>query len=437
MPFTTLPAARSLAPVVLAALVLAACGPSGDPPRVEHEAPTVDAPTPDDPAADDPAADDPADGDPALDQAEGDDPGADEPEASLEPPTDDPPNLDVAVALTPVVRMDSPIAGDVGPDGVLHLAERAGTVHRLEDGVLSGAVVDLSSDTTTDSERGLLGIAFAADGSELYLSYTDREGASRIDAVTVSDGLVDGGERRSVFRLDQPFGNHNGGDLHVGPDGLLYLGLGDGGGGGDPLEAGQDLSTPLGALLRIDPQGADPYGIPADNPFVDVDQAAAEIVAYGLRNPWRFAFDPVTDEVWIADVGQSAREEINRVGFDALFGANFGWHLMEGSLEFAGSEPDDHVPPVYEYDTNGPEGCAVTGGVIYRGTAIPELVGAYLYADFCNGVVRGLDVTDAGEVRDQADLGVDGGSVVAFVADADGEVLVLDLGGAVHRLVPG
>ncbi len=419
MPSTSLPAA-----LLVVALLLAACAPSGDPPRVEQEAPTVDAP---EPAPDAPAPDAPAP----------DDPAPHEPAAPAEPPSDDPPNLDVAVALTPVVTMDSPIAGDVGPDGALYLAERAGTVHRLTDGVLSEAVVDLSEQTTTDSERGLLGIAFAADGSELYLSFTDLDGASRIDAVAVSDGVVDGEQRRAVFRLEQPFGNHNGGDLHVGPDGLLYLGLGDGGGGGDPLEAGQDLTTPLGALLRIDPQGAEPYGIPADNPFVDVEEAAAEIVAYGLRNPWRFAFDPVTDEVWIADVGQSAREEINRVGFEALFGANFGWHLMEGSLEFAGSEPEDHVPPVYEYDTNGPEGCAVTGGVVVRDPALPDLQGAYLYADFCNGSIRALDVDADGEVRARADLGVDGGSVVGFTTDAEGVVHVLDLGGQVSRLVPG
>ena len=346
------------------------------------------------------------------------------------------PDLDVAVTLTEVASMDSPTAGAAGPDGTVYLAERAGTVHPLSDDGVGGAVIDLSGETTTENERGLLGLAFAADGRELYLSYTDAAGDTAVDGVAVEDGAVQADQRRTIYTLEQPAANHNGGDLAVGPDGMLYLGLGDGGGSGDPQGAGQDLSTPLGSLVRIDPQDGDPYAIPDDNPFVDTDGAASEIYAYGLRNPWRFSFDGETGDLWIADVGESTREEINRVTLEQARGANFGWNLMEGTSSFAGSEPDDHVPPVYEYDTRGPEGCAITGGYVYTGEAIPQLRGAYLYADYCVGQVRGLVIDHDGEVIDQAELGIDGGQVVSFVEDGAGELYVLDLGGTVHRIDP-
>ena len=402
-----------------ALLLLAACGDgaeeTADPPPVSEVEPDA-APDEDEAPTDE------------------EDPEVEDPAPEEQPAAE--PDLSVALQLTEVAQMDSPTAGAVGPDGTLYLAERGGTVHPLTDDGVGEAVVDVSAETTTDSERGLLGLAFDPDGSALYLSYTDPDGATTLTEVAVADGAVQGEERRTVFTLEQPYANHNGGDVHIGPDGFLYLGLGDGGGAGDPLEAGQDLSTPLGALLRIDPQGGDPYAVPSTNPFLDTEGAAREILAYGLRNPWRFTFDPRTDEVWIADVGQDEREEINRVAFEDLPGANFGWNLMEGTLEFAGSEPDDHLPPVYEYETRGPEGCAVTGGVVYRGSAIPELTGVYLYADYCNGTVRGLLVDDAGEVEEQAELGIDGGTVVSFATDAEGEVYVLDLGGAVTRIEP-
>ena len=406
---------RLLLLLVSAALVLAACAaddeePAAPPPVTEVE---PDPEPHDDAAPEGEAADAEAPDDPASE-----------------------PDLSVGLTLTTVADMTAPTAGATGPDGTLYLAERAGTVHPLTAQGLGSAVVDISAETTVESERGLLGITFAADGAALYLSSTGPDGATTLSEVAVEDGQVLGDQRRTVFSLDQPYANHNGGDIHIGPDGFLYLGLGDGGGGGDPVEAGQDLSTPLGALLRIDPQGGDPYAVPSTNPFLDTEGAAPEIMAYGLRNPWRFSFDPVTEEVWIADVGQDEREEINRLTLDELRGANLGWNLMEGTREFAGAEPEDHVRPVYEYDTRGPQGCAVTGGVVYRGAAIPALSGVYLYADYCNGTVRGLRVDEAGEVVEQAELGIDGGSVVSFATDADGEVYVLDLDGAVRRIDP-
>ncbi len=424
-------AGRRLGLLAAAVLVLVgtACG-TGEDAVPDASPPIVDVdpePDPDPDAEPDPEP-------PASSSGEDEPADTDETDDAAGPPPE--PDLSVALTLTEVATLGGPVAGAVGPDGVLHLADRAGTVHPLTADGVGEAVVDISEETTTESERGLLGIAFAADGTELYLSSTDRDGASTLTAVPVVDGEVRPDERRTVFRVAQPYANHNGGDVHIGPDGLLYLGLGDGGSAGDPLGAGQDLTTPLGALLRIDPRRGDPYAVPSSNPFVDVEGAAPEIFAYGLRNPWRFSFDPVTDQLWIGDVGQDSREEINRVAFDEAAGANFGWNRMEGTTSFAGDPPEGHVPPVYEYETGGPQGCAVTGGVVYRGTAIPELAGVYLYADACNGSVRGLLVDAQGQVSEQADLGVDGGQVVAFVVDADGEVYVLDLGGGVRRLDP-
>ena len=354
---------------------------------------------------------------------------------SGDPGTD--PDLDVALTLTEVAAMDAPTAGAVGPDGRLYLAERAGTVHALGPQGVDPAVVDVSAETTTGGERGLLGLAFAPDGGELYLSFTDLAGDSVVEAFAVDDGTIRPGQRRTVLHVEQPdeFTNHNGGDLQFSPDGMLYLGLGDGGGSGDPLGNGQDTSTLLGGLVRIDPRGATPYAVPTGNPFVGDPDGADELFAYGLRNPWRFSFDRRTGDLWIADVGQSQREEINWMPAGQGAGANYGWNLMEGTLEFAGSEPDDHVPPIYEYATRGPEGCAITGGYVYRGQAIPELRGAYLYADYCEGLVRGL-VHDRGEVTEQSGLGISGSRVVSFAQDALGELYLLDFAGSVHRIDP-
>lgn len=405
---------RRLVLLGLAGLLLLPACTSDD----EPDGPGTGAPVPDDPS-----------GEP--DESEG---GPDEP-GTGEPGADSGVDLGADLRLTEVAAMDSPTAAAVGPDGRLHLAERAGTVHRLGDDGLGEPVVDLSDETTTDGERGLLGLAFAADGSELYVSFTDREGDTVVAAFGVDGGSVDASRRRTVLTLEQPYANHNGGDIHVGPDDVLYVGLGDGGGAGDPSSVGQDTSTLLGSLLRIDPRDGDPYTVPDDNPFVDDESARAEIYAFGLRNPWRFSFDAETDELWIADVGQDHREEVNVQPLDEAAGANYGWSLMEGTLEFAGTEPDDHVAPVHEYESGGPIGCAITGGYVYRGEAIPELHGVYVYSDSCGGGVYGLVVED-GEVVDEAALDVAGEAVVSFAQDAAGELYLLDFGGAVSRIDP-
>jgi glucose/arabinose dehydrogenase len=412
---------RSAALLALA-LAFAACGGESEPePPADEPAPVTDAPN-DEPAPDDAPADDaPADGDDAPAEA-------DEGRAA--------PDLSVELQLTDVARMQAPTAGAVGPDGVLYLTERAGTVHPLTEDGAGDAIIDISDATTTDGERGLLGLAFAPDGSELYLSSTDLEGDTVLSAVALGDdGAPQSEQRRTLLTVEQPYANHNGGNIVIGPDGLLYLGLGDGGDAGDPLEAGQDLGTLLGSIVRIDPAAAEPYGVPADNPFVDDDDARDEIWAYGLRNPWRFSFDAVTDELYIADVGQGSREEVSWRPAGEGAGANFGWNLMEGTLEFAGEAPDDHVPPVHEYETRGPQGCSITGGYVYRGAAIPELTGAYLYSDFCGAELYAIVVED-GEVVDEGDLRVAGEQIVSFAQDADGELYLLDFGGSVRRIDP-
>ncbi|MBH0241994.1 PQQ-dependent sugar dehydrogenase, partial [Streptomyces cavourensis] len=310
-----------------------------------------------------------------------------------------------------------------------------GTVRILGDSGLSDPVLDISAETTTDGERGLLGVAFAPEFTHFYISYTDLEGTSTIDEFAVEDGELRPDTRRTVLTQEQPYANHNGGDIKFGPDGYLYIAFGDGGSGGDPHGNGQNLDTLLGKLLRIDPRGAEPYAVPADNPFVAQEGAKDEIWSYGLRNPWRFSFDAGTGDLLIGDVGQSEWEEIDWAPADSEGGENYGWSSMEGNHPFrGGTEPANHVPPVHEYDRSG-LGCSVTGGFVYRGKAIEALAGSYVYSDYCDGTLRTLKIEN-GEVTAEGDLGVQGGEVISFVEAGDGELYVLSIGGQIHRLNP-
>ncbi|MGW6404614.1 PQQ-dependent sugar dehydrogenase [Streptomyces sp. NPDC055134] len=346
-----------------------------------------------------------------------------------------PPQATADVALTEVATAQNPTAGAAGPNGTVWIAERAGTVRVLDDRGLGEPVLDISNETTTDGERGLLGVAFDNEFEHFYISYTDLEGTSTIDEFAMQYGAIQADSRRTVLTQTQPYENHNGGDIKFGPDGYLYVAFGDGGSGGDPQGNGQRLDTLLGKLLRIDPSGGEPYAVPADNPFVDDPDAKDEIWSYGLRNPWRFSFDSGTGDLLIGDVGQSDWEEIDWASADSEGGENYGWASMEGTHPFrGGTEPANHVPPVHEYDRNG-LGCSVTGGYVYRGNAIPDLQGQYLYSDYCDGTVRGLTIEN-GKVTGQSDLGVNGGEVISFVQDGDGELYVLDLGGSISRIDP-
>lgn len=345
-----------------------------------------------------------------------------------------------ALALDPVVELDAPIDAVAADRDTLWVAERGGRVVPVVDGRPGAPLLDLTDRTTTDGERGLLGLALSAEGDLLVVSFTDTSGTSTLEAYPVIDGRPVAARARVLLTVAQPRANHNGGAVRFGPDGMLYLALGDGGGAGDPLDAGQDRSSPLGSLLRLDVSGDGPARVPPDNPFVGMAGADPRIVATGLRNPWRFSFDPATGDVWIGDVGQGRREEIDRVAFAELPGTDFGWARFEGTLPFDSAAtqrvPSDapHTPPVHEY-AHGP-GCSVTGGVVYRGARIPALVGTYLFSDLCDGTVRGLRLGPDGRVADLVDLGVGGAQVVGFAVDADGEVLVIDLAGRIGRLVP-
>ncbi len=354
----------------------------------------------------------------------------------------------VEVGLEPVATLDQPTAMAVRP-GVpdrAYVAQRAGEVVDLD--LTTGdatTVLDLSDETTTDGERGVLGLAASPSGEHLYVSSTDLNGDSRVAEYTLGpDGAVDPASRRVVFNLDQPFANHNGGNIVFGPDGYLYLGLGDGGSQGDPLGAGQDPDQLQGSLIRIDPrgEGGSAYAIPADNPFVGEEGARPEVWLKGVRNPWRFSFDPATGDLWIGDVGGDRQEEVDWLpagpdGTGAGRGANLGWSEMEGDAPLEdGVEPDDHTPPVLTYPHDD-GGCSVTGGVVYRGEAIPDLAGAYLYGDNCLPDVRALALDrGTGEVLDDAVVATGAGAPVSFGVDATGEVYLLDLTGPVSRLTP-
>jgi len=358
---------------------------------------------------------------------------------SRSPSRDGPKLADARIDLRQVAVLEQPVALAVRPeDQALYFAEKVGRVVALrEDGAEPDVILDITGEVSQGSEQGLLGLAFSPDGDFLYTNYTDVQGHTHVTKFrTQSDGL-DLGSRRDVLFVPQPFSNHNGGNLVFGPDGYLYIGLGDGGSGGDPDGNGQSLQTLLGKMLRISPRPSDgdPYGIPPDNPFVGQDGARAEIWAYGLRNPWRYSFDRGNGDLWIGDVGQSEREEIDVELAGSAGGLNFGWNLFEGTLSYegGGSEDDQTVSPVYEYP-NGNGGCAVTGGYVYRGEEIPDLVGAYVFGDFCRGSLEAI-VLRNGEATQQRSLGQVVEGLASFGEDANGVLYVLSLAGPVYRIV--
>lgn len=352
---------------------------------------------------------------------------------------------DVAIKLTEVASLDQPIAlAWRAGDPALYVAERGGVIRAVRNGTTDPEpVADLSALTAAGGERGLLGLALSPDGRYLYVNYTDRNGDTNVDELVLdADGRADPASRRRVLFQDQPYPNHNGGDLRFGPDGYLYVGLGDGGAAGDPERRAMRLDTWLGKILRIDPRpgGGQPYQVPVGNPFVDQTGALPEIWSYGLRNPWRFSFDAATGDLWIGDVGQNALEEVDEApataGRDAGKGLNFGWSAFEGTKRYNDDQPaDGTVGPVYEYrhgDALG--GCAITGGYVYRGRAIPALTGTYLFADYCAGGVRAIPTGVTNPAA--ALLSADPGSVASFGQGPDGELYVLSLGGPVYRIDP-
>jgi glucose/arabinose dehydrogenase len=303
-------------------------------------------------------------------------------------------------------------------------------------------------------EQGLLGLAFSPNGRFLYVNLTNPKGDTRVLEFRFKNGAVVDGSRRKVLAVRQPEDNHNGGTLVFGPDGYLYVGLGDGGGAGDPKGNGQDRSTLLGSLLRINPRpskGA-PYSVPRDNPFAggskgrvghktkSAERPRAEIWAYGLRNPWKFSFDRKKGALWIADVGQSATEEVNFRSARSRGGENYGWNHMEGKKLYEGrpngaKEPKNHVPPIYVYPNEGSDACSVTGGFVYRGKAIGWLRGAYVFSDWCDGRLRYIRKKN-GKIIEEGELGVTVPLIASFGEDHDGELYAISLEGNIFKLLP-
>jgi glucose/arabinose dehydrogenase len=328
----------------------------------------------------------------------------------------------------------------------LYLASQDGVIRLLRDGkVASTPALDLRDRVSQNGgEQGLLGLAFSPDGSRLYVHYSDTNGDTQVDQYTMKGARPDPASRTSILHVQQPQPNHNGGQLVFGPDGYLYVGLGDGGNEGDtgaghaPGGNGQSLDTPLGKILRIAPDVANGgYTVPGDNPFAGTEGADPAIWAYGLRNPWRFSFDRKTGDLWIGDVGQDRYEEIDHVaataGKDAGRGANFGWNDVEGDHPYRGSAPPGAVPPVYEisHDTGA---CAVVGGYVYRGRKIRSLDGTYLFSDDCDGTIRML-VPDGDGVR-AVSSGLEVPSVSSFGESNNGTLYVVSLTDGVYRIDP-
>ncbi len=389
----------------------------------------------------------------ASSEGEGDEGDEAEPAAELPAPAWD----ELALELEPMTELEVPIslAARSGSQD-LYIAQRGGVIRRVvrqftDRGIeridLSNrAMLDLTGQVSLDGERGLLDLAFSTDSRYLYVSYTDLDGATVIAEYDVNRSEVaDVESRRELLRIPQPYANHNGGDIDLGPDGYLYVALGDGGSSNDPDGNGQNPDTLLGSVLRIDPYGIgdEAYSIPPGNPFAagspGEGEGRPEIWLTGVRNPWRMSFDSLTGDLWIADVGQDAYEEVNvlRAGSDeGGFGANLGWPAMEGFSETGnGSVPGDAVAPIAVYP-HGDGNCSVTGGFVYRGVLNPLLDGVYLFGDYCSGTLWGLHQVEGQTQVWPLSTSAAPGELVSIDEGPDGEAYIVQAGGVVARLEP-
>jgi hypothetical protein len=340
----------------------------------------------------------------------------------------------VVTGLASPVHLTAP-----GGDDRLFIVEQTGRIRIVEDGQLrSSPFLDIAARVRSGGEQGLLSMAFHPDyatNGHFFVYFTDNGGDTRVERYTVSADadVANPASAKLILAVDQPFSNHNGGLVAFGPDGMFYIGLGDGGSGGDPHGHGQNRGTLLGSLLRIDVDRGDPYAIPADNPFAGMAATRAEIWAFGLRNPWRFAFDRQTQRLYIADVGQGRWEEIN-VADARTGGINYGWNIREGAHCFgaSGCATAGLTDPILEYDHG--DGCSVTGGHVYRGSAIPGLVGHYFFADYCEGWVGSFRV-DGQRAEDRTEWALGNlGNILSFGEDAAGELYILSQNGSVYRI---
>ena len=353
-------------------------------------------------------------------------------------------------ALTPLsTSLSSPVYATSPPGDLarLFVVEQTGRIRILRHDTLLGTnFLDIHTKISSGGERGLLSVAFHpqyATNGRFYVYFTNPNGDIRIVRYNVSSdpNVADESSADTVIAVAHPsYSNHNGGQLQFGPDGKLYAGLGDGGSGGDPNGNGQNTHALLGKLLRLDVDGASGYTIPSDNPFANGINGAPEVWAYGLRNPWRFSFDRQTGDLYIADVGQDAWEEVNIArGGSFSSGTNYGWNRLEGTHCYpAGTtcSAAGTVVPLLEYGhTNS--ACSITGGYVYRGTRVQALAGQYLYADYCAGFVRsfqfvGIDVTNRADWTMQLSPG---GQISSFGEDAHGDVYVMTLSGGLYRII--
>lgn len=315
--------------------------------------------------------------------------------------------------------------------GRLFIIEKTGRIRIVQGGqLLDQPFLNITDRVGSDgNEQGLLGLAFHpqyAQNGRFFVNYTDNNGNTVIARYQASSdpNLADSNSEVKLLGVDQPFPNHNGGVLTFGPDGYLYAGLGDGGAAGDPLGNAQDTDTLLGKILRIDVDSAEPYAVPADNPFGN------EIWAYGLRNPWRMSFDKATGDLYIGDVGQNAWEEIDFLPAGSPGGTNFGWDQREGAHDYEGSASSEFTEPIAEY-SHQEGGCSVTGGYVYQGS-MPEWDGIYLYGDYCTGLIWGLiQVTDGWQKQQLFDMD---DTITSFGQDEKGEIYLVSDTGYIYKL---
>lgn len=362
--------------------------------------------------------------------------------SACSPETDPEPTPDGNVSLT----LDQVATGLTGPvyvtsppgDSRLFIVEQPGRIRIVQNGqLLPTPFLDIISRVGSGGERGMLSLAFHPQYSTngfLYVYFTATNGEIRIERFTATGNTANPSTSKLILSVPHPRGNHNGGLAMFGPDGMLYLGLGDGGGGGDPDLNGQNENTLLGALLRIDVNSGDPYGIPAGNPFIGRNDARPEIWATGLRNPWRFAFDAQGGNLYIADVGQGELEEVNVVGATRA-GVNYGWNIMEGTSCYNASTCNKQglELPVLEYRHLG-NACSVTGGFVYRGTAIPEIAGHYFYGDYCAGFVKSFKFQNGSATEERTWEFGNIGNVLSFGQDSAGELYITSGNGTVYRI---
>ena len=347
------------------------------------------------------------------------------------------------VKLTEIGSFDSPlyVTQPPGEPEDLYVVEQGGTIERVAPDGATTTFLDISDEITSGGEQGLLSVAFSPDWQRdhlLYVDYTDGAGDSRVVEYAAPGGEVDPDSARELLRVDQPYPNHNGGLVLFGPDGKLYIGLGDGGSADDPDRNGLDLTTLLGKILRIDPEpdGDRTYTVPAGNPFAGDGDARGEIFALGLRNPWRFSFDPANGNLLIGDVGQEQQEEVDVVTPAQANGADFGWSAYEGEARFNEDQdaPEAIAPALVALHDDG--NCSITGGVVVRDADLPTLLGRYLWGDFCRGELHSFTPEPGERVRDDVALGERVPALSSFGTDNDGNVYAVSLEGPVYRLDP-